>query len=241
MADIISSISALTQTFPTTLSTTGTKPLLSTAIKNAIIDSVNFSQDAKDLFQISQIDNDIFSLLGVKEPLSTKDIGKLAKKALELVNSGQIRLNSVNFDEILQIVNSLNESEEPQKQEMIASLTNALYSFTQLQALNALTGSSNENLFSTNLNSLLLQTSFSTDAIKELNKLAIPLSSVLLNTNSKEGEGFLDELSSIYGLNSLNEDEKKQAGYLLNYRNTLLSRLLIEGNSDILGYTSTIL
>ncbi len=233
MADLISSISALTQTLPTS-ATTNLKPVIAEVIKNSIVDSVNFSQNSRNLYQISQIDNQINSILGVDNPkdsISTKDLKDLALRANELFNNGSLTLNSANFSEIVDIVRKLHNSDDPKTTDKIATLTNTLYSFTQLQALNSLSVTPSDSIFSSNSINSLLQTTLFPDQLEKLGDIAPSLSQVLFSGSNRDGESFLERLGSIYGLNSLDDEGKKRAITLLNSRNSLLSSIVI--NSDI--------
>jgi len=204
---------------------------IATIIKNGTIDSVNFSDESKNLFQISEINGRFDDLLGVPSTLTTSQqsqLEKLGSIAENLFSSGSLKPASTDFEAILENFTKLYEGKklDVQTEEKLVKLTGELQSYVQNLSISQLYSSS-ASVSSTNT----LFNERLTDSEKgDLGKIAQQLNRVLFTPTDNEGSSFLDSLNSLYGLNTPSSEESDDIFSLFSQRNSLLTSVLLNRN-----------
>ncbi len=228
MADFISSIQNIVTLTPTaTVGRGGESASISTLIKYATFDSVNFSNEGKSLYDISQIDNSFDALLGTLGGVNSQDIQRLSEQANGLLLEGSLAAKPIDYDAIMENIKQLyaGQTLSQKEQEELVFLTENLQSYIQNLSITQLFSPQNsatlDGLFQERLS----------DAEKaDLGKISQQLQRVLFTATDKEGESYLDTLTSLYGLNTPSKEEEDTLFSLFNKRNTLLSSAILNRN-----------
>jgi len=203
---------------------------IATIIKNGTIDSVNFSDESQNLFQISQINGRFDDLLGVPSTLTSSqqsELEKLGFIAENLFFNGSLKPASTDYDAILENINKLYEGKEldSQTEQQLLTLTGELQSYVQNLSITQLFSSSTVSSTNTFFNERL------TDSEKsDLGKVAQQLNRVLFTSTDDTGSSFLDSLNSLYGLNTPSIEEENDIFSLFSQRNSLLTSVLLNRN-----------
>jgi len=203
---------------------------IATIIKNGTIDSVNFSDESQNLFQISQINGRFDDLLGVPSTLTSSqqsELEKLGFIAENLFSNGSLKPASMDYDAILENINKLYEGKEldSQTEQQLLTLTGELQSYVQNLSITQLFSSSTVSSTNTFFNERL------TDSEKsDLGKVAQQLNRVLFTSTDDTGSSFLDSLNSLYGLNTPSIEEENDIFSLFSQRNSLLTSVLLNRN-----------
>jgi len=203
---------------------------ISTIIKNGTIDSVNFSDESQNLFQIAQIGGRFDDLLGVPSTLSQAQqstLDRLGSIAENLFSSGSLKPTSTDYDAILENISKLYEGKELDRktEEKLVHLTGELQSYIQNLSITKLFSTTAVPSTNTFFNERL------SDSEKgELGKIAQQLNRVLFTSTDQEGSSFLDSLNSLYGLNTPSLDETNDIFSLFSKRNALLTSVLLNRN-----------
>ncbi|HIP46111.1 MAG TPA: hypothetical protein EYG95_00985 [Campylobacterales bacterium] len=203
---------------------------IATIIKNGTIDSVNFSDESQNLFQISQINGRFDDLLGVPSTLTSSqqsELEKLGFIAENLFSNGSLKPASTDYDAILENINKLYEGKEldSQTEQQLLTLTGELQSYVQNLSITQLFSSSTVSSTNTFFNERL------TDSEKsDLGKVAQQLNRVLFTSTDDTGSSFLDSLNSLYGLNTPSIEEENDIFSLFSQRNSLLTSVLLNRN-----------
>ncbi|RUM66164.1 MAG: hypothetical protein DSZ06_03780 [Sulfurospirillum sp.] len=201
---------------------------ISTIIKNAIVDDVNFSQNAKNLFEISQIDSKFDEILGIPNQLTTnqtEQIRQLQQNLGNLYEGNYFSLRNPSFDDIFAEIEKLTSSESKTKdyKNKIANLSIQLHSYIQNLSISQLFGS--DDFESTSIFDNLL----ANDQQISLGKIAQQLNRLLLVPNTKEADLLSNILNSNLNINIPDQNQQEELIRLLNQRNILLSSVLING------------
>ncbi len=231
MADFISQIQNIANVYaPSTVSTPKEAGEIATLIKSGTIDTVNFSDDAQNLFQISQIDSRFDDFLGVPSSLNDeqqRELDKLGAIAQNLFSSGSLQRSSIDYDGILENITKLYEGKElsTAEQDKLVTLGSELQSYVQNLSITQLFSTSSVSATNTLFNEQL------SDSEKgDLGKMAQQLNRVLFTSTDDEGSSFLDSLNSLYGLNRPSSEEQDDIFSLFSQRNSLLSSVLLNRN-----------
>ncbi len=197
------------------------------SIKNGAIDTVTFSDESKNLFQISQIDSMLNGIFGIPNDLDTEHLKELEslRVGLDTIypnNSSQ--LEQINFDEIFQ---SLGVSAGSKEQ--IQNLTNELSQYLTQRSISELFGKKENDLsFFTSGYNTILGEKLTEEDTNQLGSLSLQLNRLLFNSNDNEISSYLNTFNDLYGLNNPSEEELFNASSLLTQRNTLLSSTLLD-------------
>jgi hypothetical protein len=197
------------------------------SIKNGAIDTVTFSDESKNLFQISQIDNTLNGIFGMPNDLDSSQQKELESLRANLdtiypTNSSQLQL--VNFDELFQNL-GLNEASKDQ----IESLTNELSQYLTQRSISELfgnAGGTDLSFFSEGYNKILGE-KLTEDETSGLGTLSVQLNRLLFNSEDNQLSSYLNLFNDLYGLNDPSEEDLFNANSLLTQRNTLLSSALL--------------
>ena len=203
---------------------------ISTLVKNGTIDSVNFSDASKNLFQIAQIGGRFDELLGVPSSLSEgqqSTLDKLGAVAENLFSSGSLKPTSTDYDAILENITKLYDGKalDSKTKEELASLTGELQSYIQNLSITQLFSTAPVASTNTFFNERLSDSEKS-----DLGKIAQQLNRVLFTSTDSEGSSFLDSLNSLYGLNTTSSEENDDISSLFSQRNSLLTSVLLNRN-----------
>jgi hypothetical protein len=234
MADFISSISALSS-ISSLNSLTDKKTItdIATLISHSAVDSVNFSDVAKNHYNLSDINSKLDEILGIvkndKEALSS--IGSLATSLFE---DGSLSLRSIDPSAITKAINEIYSDKKVDNSEKkkLQMLTSELYSYIQNQAISQLFANDSDNIFKNpSINSQELSQLTDTQKV-DLAKLSKQLTPILFDTNSDDATSFLRTLGSSYGINETNSDQNDQLLSLLNQANSNLSSILLNKDRE---------
>lgn len=203
---------------------------IATIIKNGTIDSVNFSDESQNLFQIAQINGRFDDLLGVPSTLTTtqqSELEKLGSIAQNLFSNGSLKPASTDYEAILENITKLYEGKEldTKTQEELVTLTGELQSYVQNLSITQLFSSSSVSSTNTLFNERLTD-----DEKSDLGKISQQLNRVLFTSTDNEGSSFLDSLNSLYGLNTPSSEENDDIFSLFSQRNSLLTSVLLNRN-----------
>lgn len=210
------------------ISSTKTASILSQALQTSAIDSVNFSQAAQNLLQISEIDSLLSGIFGFPNDLSEDQQSTLdtMRASLDtLFPNSSSTLSQINFDEIY-----ANLGLDSTNQEQIQTLTDQLSSYLTELSIGQLFGTdstTNLSLYSNGYNSILGEQLTDEESI-QLGTLSTQLNRLLYNNTENDVSNYLNIFNDFYGLNNPNEDDLLTAASLLTQRNTLLSSVLLE-------------
>lgn len=198
------------------------------SIRDGAIDTVTFSDESKNLFQISQIDTMLNGIFGLPNELDVSQKEELDRMRSSLdslfaTNSSQLQLT--NFDEIFE---NLGISEGSKEQ--IQNLTNELSQYLVQRSIGELFGdsdSTNFSFFSQGYNTILGE-KITENETNTLGTLSIQLNRLLFSSEENQVSSYLNLFNDLYGLNDPNPEELFSANSLITQRNTLLSSALLE-------------
>ncbi len=203
---------------------------IATIIKHGTIDSVNFSDESQNLFQISQINSTFDDFLGVPSNLTSAqqtELEKLGSLAENLFTNGSLERTSTDYDAILENILKLYEGKEldTQTEEKLVTLSGELQSYVQNLSITQLFSPSSASSTNTFFNKRLTD-----DEKSDLGKISQQLNRVLFTSSDEEGSSFLDSLNSLYGLNTPSSEEENDIFSLFSQRNSLLTSVLLNRN-----------
>jgi hypothetical protein len=238
MSDFTTSVQNIAKVYASTpVQTRQQTQQVATLIQNGTYDSVNFSNESQNLFQIAQIDSTFDELFSVPNALSADQqpqLEKLGTMAQNLFLGGSLELASTDYDGILANIQKIYEGKEMTKKEQdeLVNLTAQLQSYIQNLSITQLFSSENSGFFTTS--NTTTNTFFNeklTESEKaDLGKISQQLNRLLFTANDESGSSFLDSLNSIYGLNSPSQEENDDIFSLFSQRNSLLSSVLLNRN-----------
>ncbi len=197
------------------------------AIKSSAIDTINFSQESQNLFQISQIDTQLNGIFGLPNELTEEQQSILNsfRTSLDGFNpTSPSRLEVIDLEEIMQEL-GITEADTEQVQQLTRELGNYLTE----QAIGQLFSTSNNNFsfYSDGYSSVLGEKLIDVESI-QLGNLSLQLNRLLFNSDNNETSSYLNLFNDLYGLNNPSEEDLFTASSLLTQRNTLLSSVLLQ-------------
>jgi hypothetical protein len=196
------------------------------SIKNGAIDTVSFSSESKNLFEISQIDSMLDGIFGIPNNLDAsqqKELDALRAGLDTIYSNNSSQLENIDFDKIFQ---NLGVGEGDKNQ--IQNLTNELSSYITEHSVSQLFGRSDNNLsFFTDGYNKILGEKLTEDETDKLGTLSLQLNRLLFSNDNNEISSYLNIFNDLYGLNDPSEKELFSASSLLTQRNTLLSSALL--------------
>jgi hypothetical protein len=199
---------------------------LTEILKTGMVDSVYFSDESKNLFQISQIDTMLDEIFGIPKDLTKEQKVQLdtLRKGLDAIYPNNYSfLEQIDFDKIFNNLNIKNENKD-----QIKNLTNELNLYLTEQSINKLFGNNENNLsFFSNSYSTILGEKLTNDETNQLGTLSLQLNRLLFSNDDNQLSSYLDVFNNLYGLNNPNKKDLFNATTLLTQRNTLLSSTLI--------------
>ncbi len=231
MADFISQIQNIANVYaPATVNNRQSIEQIATLISHGTVDTVNFSDDGKNLFQISQINSQFDDIFGLPNTLTSQQNEKLEKLgavAENLFSNGSLQARSIDYDAILNNITKLYEGKTLSKneQDKLVTLGAELQSYVQNLSITQLFSTSSVSATNT-----LFNTQLSDSEKSDLGKIAQQLNRVLFTSTDSEGSSFLDSLNSLYGLNTPSSQEEDNIFSLFTQRNSLLSSVLLNRN-----------
>lgn len=237
MSDFTSSIRNVAALYASTsVSSPKQVEQVATLIQNTTIDTVNFSQDSQNLFQIAQINSQFDEIFGIPTSLNEEDaslLDRLSAAAKTLFDRGALELSRADYDAILEDINTLYEegSLVQGDPEEVATLTAQLQEYVQNISITQLFSQDSDNFFSTVSTNTLFAEQLSDSEKSELGQISLQLNRFLFSTNDSEASDFLDEINTLYGINSPLSDEENDILSLFRERNALLSSVLL--NRDL--------
>ncbi len=197
------------------------------SIKNGAIDTVTFSSESKNLFEISQIDSMLNGIFGIPNNLDAnqqKQLDSLRSGLDTIYSNNTSQLENINFDKIFQ---NLGVSEGSKEQ--VQNLTNELSSYLTEHSIGQLFGNSNTNFsFFTDGYNKILGEKLTQEETNKLGTLSLQLNRLLFSNDDNQVSSYLNLFNDLYGLNEPSEEELFNASSLLTQRNTLLSSALLE-------------
>jgi len=231
MADFISQIQNIANVYaPSAINNSRKIAQIATLISHGTVDTVNFSNESKNLFEIAQINGRFDDILGLPNDLTASQnsqLKKLGGLAQNLFSNGSLQPSAIDYDAIMKNITKLyaqkNLSEEDRAK--LATLSGELQSYVQNLSISQLFSTSQTPATNTLFNAQL-----SNSEKSDLGKIAQQLNRVLFTSTDSEGSSFLDSLNSLYGLNSPSIQEQNDIFSLFTQRNTLLSSVLLNRN-----------
>ncbi len=197
------------------------------SIKNGAIDTVSFSDESKNLFQISQIDTMLNGIFGIPNDLDANQLKELEdiRASLDILNpSNSSQLEIIDFEKVYKNLNLSDASKE-----QIENITNEFGDYLTQRSVSQLFGNENSlNLasFSDGFNTLLGE-KLTPEETEKLGTLSVQLNRLLFNSEDNQVSSYLNIFNDLLGLNEPSEEELFSASSLLTQRNTLLSSSLI--------------
>lgn len=210
------------------ISSTKSASILSQALQTSAIDSVNFSQAAQNLLQISEIDTLFNGIFGLPNELTEDQQGTLEsiRASLDtLFPNSSSTLSQINFEEIYANL-GLDDTNKAQ----IQTLSDQLSTYLTELSIGQLFGTdstANLSLYSNGYNTILGEQLNDEESI-QLGTLSLQLNRLLYNNTDNDVSSYLNIFNDFYGLTDPNEDDLLTAASLLTQRNTLLSSVLLE-------------
>jgi len=208
------------------------KELVKQSIQSSIIDTVNFSDEAKSLFQISEIDKLFDGIFGIPNELTSTQQDELDTLRLSLDKlspNSSSTLQTLDFDKTYNhLVDSFLEQQInlDTKSDALATLSNELKSYLAERSLSQLTGETNPfTLFSQGF-TILFDEKITEEESTQLSTVALQLNRLFFAGDDSQTASFLDTFNNLYGLNTPDENQLNQAIDLLAQRNSLLSSVL---------------
>jgi hypothetical protein len=202
---------------------------ISNSIKNSAIDNVSFSDEAKKLFQISEIDNMFNGIFGIPNNLTKEQQSQLdgLRAGLDTIYSNNSsQLQQIDFEEIIKNL-GITEGSPQQLQNLTEELSNYLTERSVSQLFGNSDNTNTLSFLSSGYNSILGE-KLTEDETKSLNTLSLQLNRLLFQDDNNEISSYLNTFNDLYGLKSPNENELFDASTLLTQRNSLLSSLLYD-------------
>ncbi len=231
MADFISQIQNIANVYaPATVNNRQSIEQIATLISHGTVDTVNFSDEGKNLFQISQINSqfdDIFGLPNTLTPKQNETLEKLGAVAENLFSNGSLQATSIDYDGILKNITKLYEGKtlSENEQDKLVNLGAELQSYVQNLSITQLFSTSSVSATNTLFNAQLSDSEKS-----DLGKISQQLNRLLFTPTDSAGSSFLDSLNSLYGLNTPSSQEEDTIFSLFTQRNSLLSSVLLNRN-----------
>ena len=200
---------------------------LNEIIKTGAIDSVNFSNESKNLFQISQIDTLLDGIFGIPKNLTTDQQNQLdeLRKGLDgIYSNNSSQLEIIDFDKIFKNLDISDGNKE-----QIKELTNELNKYLAENSISQLFGNSSSNTLSflSDGYNTILGEKLSADETQKLGTLSLQLNRLFFNNDNNKVSSYLNLFNDLYGLNTPNEQELFDARTLVAERNSLLSSVLL--------------
>jgi len=233
MADFISQIQNIANIYPPTTIRTPEIKQIATILSHKTADSVNFSNESKNLFEISQIDKNFDQILSLPRDLNEINSNykeKLAKIAKDLFLNGSLQKSSIDFDAIGKTISKIYHKSDLSKKDRktLVNLSASIQTYMQNQLISQLISPSSpiqttKSILTTNLNQ---------EDITNLAKISKQLNRVLLTPTNSEGSLFLDSINSLFALNNPSNKEKDDIFSLFTNRNILLSSIILNRNLD---------
>ncbi len=231
MADFISQIQNIANVYaPSSVNNARKIEQIATLVSHGTIDTVNFSDEGKNLFDIAQINGRFDDLLGVPNDLTdsqNSQLEKLGQVAQNLFSGGSLQASSIDYDAIMKNITKIYEGKSlsQDEKEKLLTLSGELQSYVQNLSITQLFSPSSTPATNTLFNAQLNDSEKS-----DLGKIAQQLNRVLFTSTDSKGSSFLDSLNSLYGLNTPSSEEKNDIFSLFSQRNTLLSSVLLNRN-----------
>ena len=236
MGTFINSINNIVK-LPSTISQNRRVALISQSIQNGIIDTVNFSDQAKNLFDISSIDKQFDGIFGLPNELSPsqqQELQTIQKSLDTLFTTSNTNFQTLDFDKTYDdLVNNLLKDQEisPAEQTQLKDLSTELKNYMAELSLNQLTGSQGSTLSQlTQGFNAIFPAQISDEESQKFATLSLQLNRLFFTNEDSQTSSFLDQFNSLYGLNSPDKETLNQAVNLFSQRNTLLSSLLANTN-----------
>jgi hypothetical protein len=200
---------------------------LNEIIKSSTLDSVYFSNESKNLFQISQIDTILDSIFGIPKNLTTDQqiqLDELRKGLDGIYSNNSSQLEIIDFDKIFK---NLDINDENTQQ--IKELTNELNKYLVENSISQLFGNSSSNTLSflSNGYNTILGEKLTTEESQKLGTLSLQLNRLFFSDDNNQLSSYLNLFNNVYGLNTPNEQELFDAKTLITQRNSLLSSVLL--------------
>ncbi len=231
MADFISQIQNIANVYaPSAINNSRKIAQIATLISHGTVDTVNFSNESKNLFEIAQINGRFDDILGLPNDLTASQnsqLKKLGGLAQNLFSHGSLQPSAIDYDAIMKNITKIYEGKSLSKdeKEKLLTLSGELQSYVQNLSISQLFSTSQTPATNTLFNAQLSDSEKS-----DLGKIAQQLNRVLFTSTDSEGSSFLDSLNSLYGLNSPSIQEQNDIFSLFTQRNTLLSSVLLNRN-----------
>ncbi len=205
---------------------------IASVIRNGAIDTVSFSDESKNLFQISQIDSLLDGIFGVPNTLSDTqktELNDLRSNLNIIFPNNSTKIELTNFDEIFDDLGITQANRE-----QVQNLSNQLSSYLTQQAVGNLFGSdssTNFSIFSSAYNTLLGE-KITDNESSQLGNLSLQLNRLLFNSKDSQTSSYLNIFNDLLGLNNPSEDELFNASSLVTSRSTLLSSVLLNRSAQ---------
>ncbi len=240
MSTITNNINNITN-IPTlsNISQSAQNDLVSQSIKNSIIDTVNFSDEAVNLFQISEIDSLFDGIFGIPNELDDtqqKELDSLRLSLDTLFPSTSSNIQTLDFDKTYtNLVNTILQGNLATQEQSsgLEAMATELKSYLSELSLNQLSGDATNNfsLFSQGFDTIFDQ-KLTQEESNQLSSLSLQLNRLFFTSEDSQTSSFLDTFNSLYGLNNPDQNQLNQAIDLLAQRNTLLSSSLLNRDFD---------
>jgi flagellar biosynthesis component FlhA len=214
---------------PTT--TNRAKVDIAMAIKNGSIDSVNFSDESKNLFEIAQIDSMLNGIFGFPSQLN-EDQKDALQSLSSSINRTYLNQSSLNIVDIDQILENLGVSDIDKSQ--TKNLTQDIGQYITQMAISNLFGNEDNTNFASLSNgfSQIFSEKLSSDDIENLGNLSIQLNRLIFNNSSLEVSSYLDTYNKLYKLSNPTEQELQDSISLITKRNALLASTLLQRDNQ---------
>jgi flagellar biosynthesis component FlhA len=214
---------------PTT--TNRAKVDIAMAIKNGSIDSVNFSDESKNLFEIAQIDSILNGIFGFPSQLN-EDQKDALQSLSSSINRTYLNQSSLNIVDIDQILENLGVSDIDKSQ--TKNLTQDIGQYITQIAISNLFGNEDNTNFASLSNgfSQIFSEKLSSDDIENLGNLSIQLNRLIFNNSSLEVSSYLDTYNKLYNLSNPTEQELQDSISLITKRNALLASTLLQRDNQ---------
>jgi flagellar biosynthesis component FlhA len=214
---------------PTT--TNRAKVDIAMAIKNGSIDSVNFSDESKNLFEIAQIDSMLNGIFGFPSQLN-EDQKDALQSLSSSINRTYLNQSSLNIVDIDQILENLGVSDIDKSQ--TKNLTQEIGQYITQMAISNLFGNEDNTNFASLSNgfSQIFSEKLSSDDIENLGNLSIQLNRLIFNNSSLEVSSYLDTYNKLYNLSNPTEQELQDSISLITKRNALLASTLLQRDNQ---------
>jgi hypothetical protein len=233
MADFISQIQNIANVYQTTPTTSNAKiEQIATLIQYATADSVNFSKESQNLLQISEIDKQFETLLGLPQsltPTQQQSFDTLNQVAQSLFNNQSLTPSSIDYDAIMKNIEKLFSNVDDEDKKRMQELTAELQRYIQNLSITQLFSPS----YTTSTTATLFNERLTESEQADLGRVSTQLNRLLFSANDENASSFLDELNSLYGLSNPTESEREDILSLFHERNTLLSSILL--NRDLIS------